>query len=34
VRSLVIEAIVLELVSSRVGSLLVRVATARLRPTG
>jgi len=34
VRSLVIEAIVLELVTSRLGSLFVRVAMARLRPNG
>ncbi|HUQ55340.1 hypothetical protein [Lentzea sp.] len=34
VRSLVIEAIVLELVTSRLGSLLVRAAMARLRPNG
>jgi hypothetical protein len=33
VRSLVIEAIVLELVTSRLGSLVARVATA-LRPNG
>jgi hypothetical protein len=34
VRSLVIEAIVLELVTSRLGSLFVRVATARFRSHG
>ncbi|MEV6712026.1 hypothetical protein AB0M48_08270 [Lentzea sp. NPDC051208] len=34
VRSLVVEAIVLELVTSRLGSLVARVAMARLRPNG
>ncbi|WP_276326708.1 hypothetical protein [Lentzea albidocapillata] len=34
VRSLVVAAIVLELVTSRLGSLVVRVARARLRPNG